>query len=155
MTENNGIFTNKDEVVEGMRKAAEAVGADPDKVAPSEENNKHLFAKKSCKHCFGRGVLTFVPSPQKQKVFSANFSERGYRAKKRPSPPRTRVFFGVSPANEELNELWDDREVQERPKGKKMWSTPSRGTSRPEPDYYKGEAEQKVFCRCVKTQENI
>lgn len=155
--ENEGIFTNRDEVVDGMREAAKAVGANPDMVAPApDDDGTRYLARKNCKKCFGRGVLTFVPSPQKQKIFSKNFSPRGYRAKARgrhASKPRRRAIFGIAPPNEDMNWLWDDREIPNE--DKKRWTTYSRGTSRPEPYHYKQEAQRQILCGCVRREQLV
>ena len=65
----DGIFTNPEEVLDGLRKSAEAVGLDPDKVAPEEmpDEGPQFYAKKSCKMCWGRGIVYYVPSPVKAK----------------------------------------------------------------------------------------
>jgi len=61
------IFTNNEDVVDGIRKSAEAIGLDPDMVAPKQKNQPEYYAKKNCKQCWGKGVLRYVPSPIKKR----------------------------------------------------------------------------------------
>lgn len=147
-----GIFTEDAEAIEGMRQAAEALGINPDLVAPTDDQ-VHYVAKKNCKHCYGRGAVPVVMSPQKEKTFSRNQalpgritnrkrSSRGKpeftklkavfpaRRTRGPTEPRRKIVMGISPANENTNSQWDTR--------------------KPEPQDYKRLNATLAFCRCVK-----
>ena len=63
-----GIFQNPKEVVENIKAAAEVVGATTegiDKMADGKPQ-EFLVAKKSCKQCWGRGTVKFVPNESKK-----------------------------------------------------------------------------------------
>lgn len=144
----DGIFQNQDEVIDGLRKTAEALGVNPDLVAP-QEGAKRYYARKNCKECYGRGTLEMVPSPQKEKLFWTVKSKRGQGRRsskgKGPTRPKNKVITGLCMPTPELANLWDSRELSAR-------AEKYRGTSTPEPAEYKGEVAQKVFCRCVKSE---
>ncbi len=145
----DGIFTNKDEVLDGIRKSAEAVGLDPKRVVPDEEKDKiRYYARKSCKKCYGRGFLVFVPSPQKEKIFWESKAPMGYFRQRRRTPKKRKLITGFCPPNEELSLLWDDRKLSAK-------AEKHRGTSRPEPDGYKREAVQNVRCSCLTTESVV
>ncbi len=65
IVDSGDIFTSP-EAVEGMKSAAEALGANPENVNLSKPQVAY-FAKSNCKSCNGLGVLLFVPSPTKAK----------------------------------------------------------------------------------------
>jgi hypothetical protein len=165
--EEGGIFVNEAEVIDGQRKAAEAVGINPDLVAPEDGSEpSKLVAKKSCNRCWGKGVITMIPSPQKVKLFWVTKSPTGKvtkrvkrrtaNGKKKLSKPfvskrgatkeRNRIIIGYGPDRKDLRDLWDDRELSEG-------SEKFRGTSRPEPLDYKEKAVQNFLCGCVKQDE--
>lgn len=139
MTEvNEGIFTNQDEVVEGLRKSAEAVGIDPDNIIKGDSDEKRtFFAKTSCKRCYGRGFITMVPSPQKEKVFRRSWNKTGRWNKKKgrgrgPTKPKNILILSYSPETPELFNAWGGQ------------------PSEPEPAEYKYETGQKYPCKCLR-----
>lgn len=171
MTENEeefgGIFTD-DESVKTLRESAKALGINPDLVAPEDGEVKvQHFARKNCKHCYGRGVIDICLSPSKFKWFWRNEGVKGRVSKRRrqrrgPSVQRRKVVTGVSPGNE-LHEQWNpdghagllDPERDAKMK-RLLGKTPVRGgiaTSRPEPYGYKEDNMSQVFCRCIRTAE--
>lgn len=138
-----GIFTEGNEQTETLRKSAEALGINPDLVAPKDEDTQtRYFARHNCKHCFGKGILTVCLSPQKRKVFWSNARKPtrvSFRQTKRarsrrigPTRPALKQINGVSVENE-LGESWDTR--------------------RKEPANYKSENTAKSFCRCIRAVE--
>lgn len=60
MQSNDDIFTNQKEVVENIKESAANLGIDTKKVVPDEKPKQQLMAKKNCKTCYGRGVLTIA-----------------------------------------------------------------------------------------------
>lgn len=58
--QSDDIFTNQKDVVENLKESAVNLGIDPARVAPPEKEpaKQQLMAKKNCKTCYGRGVLT-------------------------------------------------------------------------------------------------
>ncbi|TFH24834.1 hypothetical protein E4G67_01590 [Candidatus Bathyarchaeota archaeon] len=145
----DGIFTDDADAIEGMRQAAEALGINPDLVAPTDERVNYV-AKQNCKHCYGRGAILFCLSPQKEKTFSRNEGlpgrvtnrNRSSRYKRKqyknpvqlrngPTQPRRKVVTGVSQANENTNSQWN--------------------TKRPEPDDFRKMNTTLSFCRCIRT----
>lgn len=135
MQNDNSIFTDEAEVNKGMRMSAEALGIDPDLVAPDEQKTRY-YAKYNCRQCRGRGTIFMVPSPQKQKVFSTTWSPVGKiskvkKEKRGPSQSKNKIINGFSPAADELNKIWNTR--------------------RPEPVNYKREHGKNYLCRCVQT----
>lgn len=62
----DSIFTNEDEVIDGLRDSAAALGVNPDNVVMKQQPREQYLAKANCKKCFGQGLLTFIPSPQKK-----------------------------------------------------------------------------------------
>lgn len=136
--EENSIFTNEQEVIDGIRKSAEAVGIDPNNIISEDGDvQPKVLARKNCKKCYGKGFLYFIPSPQKQKIFWKNkgltgkFSKRKYKSRG-PSKPKRKWIFSVSPDTEELNEKWS--------------------TIREQPDFYEQEVAKNIFCSCVKVE---
>jgi len=147
--DNDGIFTD-DEAIETLRKGAEALGINPDLVAPGREDGpKHrYFAKSGCKHCYGRGTINVCLSPSKQKIFWINKGADGRIPKKEPvstkklakrkrqkpmaSQPKKKLVTGFCPGNE-LGEQWETRKK--------------------EPLSYKRENLSKSFCRCIRAVE--
>lgn len=142
--EGQNIFEG-DEAVEGMKRQAEALGIDPESVDLAKMQ-KVLYAKQNCKHCYGRGVMVFIPSPCKSKKIKANIDKsiekkiresriikvkgrKGLRRK--PTQKRIRVMTEL-PGNA-LGEVWNIR--------------------RPEPHELKKELRQHLPCRCVRTLE--
>ena len=143
-----GIFTDN-QATEALRKSAEALGINPDLVAPDgDEPTIRYFAKSGCKHCYGRGVISVCLSPSKQKIFQVNQGVPGrvskrkitstnkLRKKKRqkagPTPKQVKRFLGISPGNE-LGLQWDTRGQ--------------------EPLDYKKNNTAKSFCRCIRSVE--
>jgi len=132
-----GIFTDE-AATENLRKNAEAHGVDPDLVAPQEDEGAvKYFAKRSCKNCWGRGVVSICFSPSKKKAFFTRerptVLRRGRRVRQKgPTPKRLIRFQGFSPGND-LDKQWR--------------------TSRPEPDNYKENNTSLSFCSCVKAVE--
>ena len=130
-----GIFTDPT-VSENLRKNAEAVGINPDLVAPEEDADAvKYFAKRGCKKCHGRGTLSVCFSPCKKKAFFTRerptVLRRGRRVRlKGPTPKRLIKLTNFSPGND-LDEQWH--------------------TSQPEPEDYKKNNTALVFCRCVKS----
>jgi hypothetical protein len=163
MNEEDGIFVNESEVIEGQRKAAEAVGVNPDLVAPEDGSEpRKLMARRSCGQCWGRGTITFIPSPQRLKLFwvtkgpIGKFTKRTKthfpNGKKRPKPliptrgpskRENKVITGYSMERKDLLLAWDDRELAEK-------SEKRRGTSRPEPEGYKDSVAETRLCSCVR-----
>jgi len=58
MQSNDDIFTNQKEVVENIKESAANLGIETKKVVPEEKPKQQLMAKRNCKTCYGRGVLT-------------------------------------------------------------------------------------------------
>jgi hypothetical protein len=138
-----GIFTDKGEQTEALRKSAEALGLNPDLVAPEEDGPQfRYYARKGCKHCFGQGILNVCLSPSKRKVFWKNerkstrvsFRQTKTARSRRigPTRPVIKKITGFSDGNE-LGESWDTR--------------------RPEPRDYKKENTSQSFCRCIRAVE--
>jgi len=129
VNEEHGIFTDKEVALEGLRKSAEAVGLDPELVAPEAEIEEppQFYAKESCKRCWGRGVLYYVPSPVKAKNII------GIDGKKKNLP-----------ANE-LSEVWNTCKP-EPPGLKNPMGTMVEG---PNGEQYMGIG-QFVYCHCVR-----
>ncbi len=132
-----GIFTNLDEQTQSLRENAEALGINPDLIAPDGEPQARFYAKKGCKHCFGKGVLNIVLSPSKRRVFWRNerqptkvsFRQTKAARSRRigPTKPATKKIYNVSEANESE---WDTR--------------------RPEPLTFKRDNMAQAFCRCIR-----
>ena len=137
------IFTN-DEAAEGLKKQAEAMGLDPSSFDINKEQ-KVLYARKSCRNCFGKGVLTFVPSPARPKKTRANadaliektvrksrrFKGPNGKLKRKPTQKRIKIITEM-PGNA-LDEVWNTR--------------------KPEPTGMKVELKQHLPCRCVRALE--
>jgi hypothetical protein len=154
-----GVFTDN-ESVETLRKSAQALGINPDLVAPQAPDGEgpqyRYFARKNCGSCYGRGTIDVVISPSKQKVFWRNeglpgrVTKRKITSKKKlkrrarrrhkdaairavgPTPKKRKLITGVSPGNE-LENQWDTR--------------------RSEPLGYKADNLSKSFCRCIRAVE--
>lgn len=60
MQSNDDIFTNQKEVVENIKESAANLGIETKKVVPDEKPKQQLMAKRNCKTCYGRGVLTIA-----------------------------------------------------------------------------------------------
>jgi len=140
--DDDGIFTS-DEAAEGLKQAAEALGVDPDSVDIKKPRNV-LYARKNCKTCFGRGVVTFLPSPAKPKkllVEPSNEFKASQRKRRRtkvngkmknfPTPKRVRNTTQLE--GNKLGEVWE--------------------TCRPEPMSLKVELLQNRPCKCVRILE--
>lgn len=143
----DNIFTS-DEASEGLKSQAEAIGADPDSVDINKPQ-KIAYAKKSCSHCSGKGVLVFIPSPAKPKktkpkvhgILSKAFERQVRRSRvfkdslgkwrKKPSQKRS-LFMTEQPGNA-LDKLWNTRKK--------------------EPERAKFELKEHRPCRCVKILE--
>jgi hypothetical protein len=136
-----------DEAVEGLKRQAEALGIDPDSVDLGKEQ-KVLYAKQNCKHCHGRGVTVFVPSPSKPKKIKVNLAAaiekgvresrviktgRGKRRQIRRKPTQKRMKVMTELPGNALGEVWN--------------------TCKPEPPGLKRELLQHLPCRCVQTLE--
>jgi len=140
--EGENIFSS-DEAAEGLKKQAEALGMDPEK-ADLAQAQKVLYARKSCKHCHGKGVLRFVPSPAKPKKIKVNldrFLERAARRRKmtkingqwqKRSTPKSNRITTEMPGNA-LGEVWNTR--------------------KPELNGLKRELSEYRACRCVRVLE--
>ena len=151
-----GVFTD-DKDIETLRKSAQALGFNPDLVAPKPADGKEgpqyrYFASKNCKHCYGRGTLTVCISPSKQKIFwqneglpgrltlrNKNLSTKKLNKRRKvkrqfpgPSRPRRRQVNGVSIANE-LHKQWNTRQE--------------------EPLSYKEDNTSQAFCKCIRAVE--
>lgn len=136
-----GVFTDH-KAAETLRKSAEALGINPNLVAPKEgaETQYKYYAHGGCKRCWGRGVINICISPSKQKVFwhnegvpgriSKRKSSSRHRAKK--SQPRRKVISGISLANG-LDEQWNTRQ--------------------PEPYDYRANNTTRSLCSCVRMVE--
>ena len=135
------------EASEGMKRQAEALGISPESVDLNKEQ-KVLYAKKNCNKCYGRGVITLVPSPCKPKKIKVNLKsaiekrvrdERVFkvgkgklkRTHKKPTQKRARVQTEL-PGNA-LGEVWNTR--------------------RREPFGVKRELRQDIPCSCVRVLE--
>jgi len=119
------IFTNENEVIEGQKQAAAALGLNPEQI---EKNltQREFFAKANCLRCFGKGILTVVLSPCKAKI---TWAHKGLRSKMSgPTKPRRKITTGVYPKGD--MDSWNTR--------------------RPEPEGFKHEARRNFFCKCVK-----
>jgi len=138
----DGIFTS-DEAADGLKQAAEALGVDPDSVDIKKPRNV-LYARKNCKNCFGRGVVTFLPSPcrpKKLKVEPSKEFKNSQRASRRvkvkgkmknlPTPKRARSTVELE--GNKLGEVWN--------------------TCHPEPMSLKVELTQHRPCKCVRILE--
>lgn len=138
-----------DEAAEGMKRQAEALGIDPEQMDLRKEQ-KVLYARKNCKHCYGRGVMVFVPSPAKPKKIKVNLerqiekrvresrvikvkARKGRRRQMRRKPTQKRVRIQAELPGNALDEVWN--------------------TCKPEPVGVKKELRQHLPCRCVKTLE--
>jgi hypothetical protein len=58
------IFENQEDVAENIKKAAEVIGADAPGVDKIKDGKplEFMVAKKSCKQCWGKGTIDFVPN---------------------------------------------------------------------------------------------
>lgn len=155
----DGVFTDKDEAVQALRRSAEELGLNPDLVAPDgaegEDGPRYrYYARGGCKHCFGRGVINVVLSPSKEKIFWKNEGLPGrvphrkirsvkklkrrkqkkydtpVRSENGPTPPKRKVIFSFAPPSEV-----------------------ERNTRKPEPFDFKSENMAQSFCRCVRAIE--
>lgn len=137
-----------DEAVEGMKRQAEALGIDPEKMDLRKE--KVLYAKKNCKRCYGRGGVLFVPSPAKPKKIKLNLEkdiekrvrqsrrikvkrhkDKNRQIRMKPTQKRMRIMTEL-PGNA-LDKVWNTR--------------------KPELSELKRELQQYIPCSCVKTLE--
>lgn len=138
-TEN--IFSS-DEAIEGMRAQAEALGIDPESVDLSK-TQKVLYARKGCKHCFGRGGIAIVPSPanaKKTKLRLEMMLERKVRRSRRTKTPMGKWKKKVSQKRIRVH-----TEMPGNGLGK-VWNT-----QLPEPIGVKRELLEYRPCRCVRT----
>jgi hypothetical protein len=133
-----GIFTEGAAATQNLRENAEALGINPDLVAPDEDaETTKYFASRSCKRCWGRGVISICFSPSKKKVFFSKERptklRNGRRVRQKgPTPKRLIKLKGYAPGND-LGEQWS--------------------TSQPEPEGYKKNNTSLSFCSCVKAVE--
>ena len=135
------IFTNDSEQAETLRKSAQALGINPDLVAPEKDGPQvRYFAKSGCKHCFGRGVLNVCISPSKRKVFWRN--ER----------PKTRVSFRQTKAARSRR-IGPTRVATKKITGVSIGNELTWDTRRREPRDYKEENTSQAFCRCIRAVE--
>ncbi len=147
---NDGIFTDG-EAAETLRKGAEALGINPDLVAPKpgEDGPQYrYYAKSGCKSCFGRGSIKVVLSPSKQRFFWRNEGPKGripkrkitstkklakkVRQKPMASQPKQKKITGFCPGND-LGEQWK--------------------TQQKEPLDFKANNVSQSFCKCVRAVE--
>ena len=160
-----GVFTDN-QAIETLRKSAEALGINPDLVAPEDGGGTKYFARKNCKHCFGLGTMDICLSPSKMKFHWKNQSPPGRFTKRKglqrkPSQQRQKVVFGLSPGNE-LDVQWNPEGARHNPahdaKIKKLLgkvpSRDNRATEAPEPFGYKKANMTKSFCRCVRAKQD-
>jgi len=142
LMEGDGIFTSN-EAAEGLKKAAEDLGIDPDTVDVNKPRNV-LYAKENCKSCFGRGVVVFLPSPAKPKKLkvpaSVKFAlktrkgrKRKIKGKMRNLPTQKRARSVVELKGNKLGTVWN--------------------TCQPEPMELKVEMLQHRPCKCVRVLE--
>jgi hypothetical protein len=149
-----GVFTDN-EGTEALRASAQALGIDPDRVAPKPKDDEEgpqyrYFASKNCKHCYGRGVLTVCISPSRQKVFWKNEGLPGrlsHRNKnlstKKLGKPKRRQFPGPSrPKRKQITNVSVGNDLGQQ------WNT-----QQSEPLKYKEDNTTKAFCRCIRAVE--
>lgn len=118
------IFTNQKDVVENLKGSAKNLGIDPSKVVPPEPKKQQvLVAKKSCKKCWGQGVLTIA----------------GHDVSVR-TPKKSDGESILSVLNEE----------GELPQTGKFIKTNGRNSSKPEPQL---KTKGLTYCSCVKLVE--
>lgn len=131
------IFTNQEEQIEALRKNAEALGINPDLVAPEDESQVRYFARKNCKHCFGRGVINVVISPSKRKVFWKNERKQTRVSFRQTKAARSRRIGPTKPFTKKILNVSEGHEAD--------WDT-----RRQEPWGYKKNNMSQAFCRCIR-----
>lgn len=132
VNEDHGIFTNEQEALDGLRQSAEAVGIDPDMVAPEnveESRQPQFYAKENCRTCWGRGIMYYVPSPVKAKTITVGGQKR------------------ILPANE-LSEVWST--CKPEPPGLKL---PLGEVVEQNGQEYMGIGRY-VYCSCVRVLDD-
>ncbi len=152
-----GIWSD-DEAVETLRKSAQALGINPDLVAPeaNEDGDPQYkyYSNKACKRCYGRGVLHVCISPSKQKLFWQNeglpgripkrkatsVKKQKRRARKRHKDPAIRVSGPTQPRRKAINSVSIGNESD--------WNT-----RQPEPEDFKVDNLSRSFCHCIRAVE--
>lgn len=133
-----GIFTNETEQTEALRKNAEALGINPDLVAPEEGGPQiRYFPNKGCKTCYGRGIINVVISPSKKKVFWKNERKPTRVSFRQAKAARSRR---IGPTKQGIKKILNVSEAYES-----SWDT-----RRKEPAGYKQDNMSQAFCRCIR-----
>jgi len=139
--ESDGIFTDKSEQIDALRRSAEALGINPDLVAPKDDGPQlRYFAHKGCGHCFGRGVINVVMSPSKKKVYWKNERKPKKVSFRQSKADRSRRIGKTTPELKKITGLAPGNDIE--------WDT-----RRPEPAGYKSENMAQSFCRCIRAVE--
>lgn len=141
-SEGGGVFTNEAEQTKALRDNAEALGINPDLVAPEGEPQIKYYARKGCKHCFGRGVINVVISPSKRKVFWRNEREPTRISFRQTKAARSRHVGPTRPTTKKILLVSEGYPNEE---GEVQWDT-----RRPEPRGYKENNMSQSFCRCIR-----
>jgi hypothetical protein len=156
----DGIFTDGDKQTETLRESAKALGINPDLVAPEDGGPQlRYFARKGCKHCFGRGTINVCISPSKRKVFWKNerkpnrvsFRQTASARSRRigPTRPVTKKILMVSEGYPPTREENEENPLSSGPSESQAgWDT-----RRPEPRDYKENNLSQAFCRCIRAVE--